>query len=80
MALINSIRSYSARGLATEHDSLIATRLARVLTDGSVRCVHAVSEEKILDLEREAFMSLAGESKTRERIEHMLKTGKPLRN
>lgn len=80
MNLLNSIRSYSARGLATEHDAMIAQRLARVLTDGSVQCVHTVTEDRILDLEREAFMSLVGEAKTKERIEQMLRTGKPHRN
>jgi 3-hydroxyacyl-CoA dehydrogenase len=80
MNLRNIVRSYSARGLATEYDELIAKKLARVLTDGSVACIHAVSEERILELEHEAFMSLAGEERTKQRIVHMLKSGKPLRN
>ena len=79
-SLINAIRSYRALGLATEHDALVASRLARVLTDGSAPCVHEVCETRVLELEREAFMSLAGEDGTRERIRHMLRTGKPLRN
>jgi 3-hydroxyacyl-CoA dehydrogenase len=80
MNLQNVVRSYRARGLATEYDALIASKLARVLTDGSVACIHAVKEERILELEREAFMSLVGEERTKERIVHMLKTGRPLRN
>lgn len=80
MNLLNIVRSYRTRGLATEYDELIASKLARVLTDGEISCIHSVSENRILELEREAFMSLAGETKTKERIEHMLEVGKPLRN
>ena len=80
MNLQNIVRSYRARGLATEHDALIASKLARVLTDGGVACIHTVNEDRISELEREAFMSLAGEKRTRDRIEHMLEVGKPLRN
>jgi len=80
MNLLNVVRSYRARGLATEYDEVIAAKLARVLSDGSVACVHSASEDRILELEREAFMSLAGDDRTRERIRHMLERGKPLRN
>jgi 3-hydroxyacyl-CoA dehydrogenase len=59
---------------------LIAGKLAHVLTDGTVAGEHEVSEQHLLDLEREAFLSLCGTQKTQERMAHMLKTGKPLRN
>lgn len=64
----------------SEHDRLIGTHIARILCGGDTTIHHRVSEQDILDLEREAFLSLCGEQKTHERIEHMLKTGKPLRN
>ncbi len=64
----------------SEHDRLIGSKLARVLTGGDTNGLRAVSEQEVLDLEREAFLSLCGEEKTKARIEHMLKTGKPLRN
>jgi len=64
----------------SEHDAKISGHLARVLSGGSVPAGAAVSEQHILDLEREAFLSLCGEPKTRERIQHMLTTSKPLRN
>jgi len=62
------------------HDAKISGHLARVLSGGSVPAGAAVSEQHLLDLEREAFLSLCGEPKTRERIQHMLTTSKPLRN
>lgn len=65
---------------ASEHDALIAKKIAHVLCGGMVAEGALVSEQHILDLEREAFLALCGEKKTHERVEHMLKTGKPLRN
>jgi len=67
-------------GRATEHDARVATKLAWVLSGGDVAHRTNVSERYLLDLEREAFLSLCGEPKTLERIAHTLKTGKPLRN
>jgi 3-hydroxyacyl-CoA dehydrogenase len=64
----------------SEHDAKISGHLARILSGGSVPAGATVSEQHILDLEREAFLSLCGEPKTRERIQHMLTTSKPLRN
>jgi 3-hydroxyacyl-CoA dehydrogenase len=64
----------------SEHDAKISGQLARILSGGSVPAGAVVSEQHILDLEREAFLSLCGEPKTRERIQHMLTTSKPLRN
>lgn len=64
----------------SEHDQLIANKLGYVMTGGNLSEATEVSEQYLLDLEREAFLSLCGERKTLERIQHMLKTGKPLRN
>jgi 3-hydroxyacyl-CoA dehydrogenase len=64
----------------SDHDAKVAGRLAHVLCGGDVPCGTPISEQVLLDLEREAFLSLAGEPKTVERIAYTLKTGKPLRN
>jgi 3-hydroxyacyl-CoA dehydrogenase len=65
---------------ATEFDGVVARKLASVLAGGSITAAQTVSEQYILDLEREAFVSLCGEPRTQQRIAHTLKTGKPLRN
>ena len=65
---------------ASEHDKKIANKLGYVMAGGDLSEASYVSEQYLLDLEREAFMSLTTERKTLERIQHMLKTGKPLRN
>jgi 3-hydroxyacyl-CoA dehydrogenase len=65
---------------ASEHDAVVGRKLASILAGGSITAPQMVSEQYILDLEREAFVSLCGERKTQERIAHTLKTGKPLRN
>ncbi|MFB5083114.1 3-hydroxyacyl-CoA dehydrogenase/enoyl-CoA hydratase family protein [Symbiobacterium thermophilum] len=67
-------------GWATEHELFIARKLAYVLTGGNVPAGTLVTEQYLLDLEREAFLSLLGTKKTQERMAHLLKTGKPLRN
>lgn len=64
----------------SEHDKKIANKLAYVMAGGDLSEASYVSEQYLLDLEREAFLSLCSERKTLERIQHMLKTGKPLRN
>jgi 3-hydroxyacyl-CoA dehydrogenase len=64
----------------TEHDAVVAKKLAGVLTGGDVDQNTLVTEEYILELEREAFMSLCGEEKTQARMKHMIETGRPLRN
>jgi 3-hydroxyacyl-CoA dehydrogenase len=64
----------------SDYDVEIAERLAYVLSGGRVTGTQQVSEQYLLDLEREAFLSLCGRPKTRDRMQHMLKTGKPLRN
>ncbi len=65
---------------ASEHDALIAGKIAHILCGGDLSEPQEVSETYLLDLEREAFLSLCTEQKTLERIQHMLETGKPLRN
>ncbi len=67
-------------GYITEHDVTVSTKVGYVLCGGNVLEYTKVSEQYLLDLEREAFLSLCGEPKTQDRIQHMLKTGKPLRN
>jgi len=67
-------------GFISDHDELIGKKLANVMSGGSLNHQTEVSERYLLDLEREAFVSLCGERKTQERIVAMLKTGKPLRN
>jgi 3-hydroxyacyl-CoA dehydrogenase len=67
-------------GQISEHDQKVGLKLAAVLCGGDLTSLHFVSEQYIMDLEREAFLSLCGEPKTMERIKHTLKTGKPLRN
>jgi len=67
-------------GFITEYEEFIAGKLAYILTGGDVLSGAMVTEQQMLDLEREAFVSLCGEKKTQERITAMLKTNKPLRN
>lgn len=64
----------------SEHDRKISQKLAWIMCGGDLSMPQLVSEQYLLDLEREAFLSLCGERKTLERIQHTLKTGKPLRN
>ncbi len=72
--------SMEAGHYISEHDKKIADKLAYVMAGGDLSETSLVSEQYLLDLEREAFLSLCTERKTLERIQHMLKTGKPLRN
>ena len=67
-------------GYISDHDDLIAGKLANVLAGGKVTPGTVVTEQYLLNLEREAFLSLCGERKSQERMQHMLATGKPLRN
>ena len=67
-------------GYISEYDKMVGDKLAYVLSGGKLTGSQRVSEEYLLDLERDAFLSLCGNAKTQERIEHMLKTGKALRN
>ncbi|MFN2138357.1 MAG: 3-hydroxyacyl-CoA dehydrogenase NAD-binding domain-containing protein [Candidatus Promineifilaceae bacterium] len=79
-ALQMGIKGLQWGGYASEHDGLIARKLAYVLCGGDSSAPRWVDPWVILDLEREAFLSLLGEPKTIERMTHMLQTGKPLRN
>ena len=74
------IHQMKRAGYISDHDAEIGTQLARILTGGDLNHETRVSEQYLLDLEREAFLSLAGMRKTQDRLAHMLKTGKPLRN
>jgi 3-hydroxyacyl-CoA dehydrogenase len=67
-------------GFISDHDQLIGNKLAHIMSGGAINHSAYVSEQYLLDLEREAFVSLCGERKTQDRIAAMLKTGKPLRN
>jgi 3-hydroxyacyl-CoA dehydrogenase len=67
-------------GRISDHDALIGRKLAWILAGGNLAHPATLTEQQLLDLEREAFLSLCGERKTLERIAHTLKTGKPLRN
>ena len=67
-------------GRISDHDAVIGRWLARIVSGGDRPGAGVVTEQQLLDLEREAFLSLCGERKTQERIAHTLKTGKTLRN
>ncbi|MBI1749020.1 MAG: enoyl-CoA hydratase/isomerase family protein [Acidobacteria bacterium] len=79
-ALKLGIHLMQRAGYISEHDAHIGRKLAYILTGGDLSQPTKVSEQYLLDLEREAFLSLAGEPKTQERIMYMLQNGKPLRN
>jgi 3-hydroxyacyl-CoA dehydrogenase len=77
------LRNFQSGQYISEHDALIGRKLGHILSGGAHRSGPSprfVSEQHMLDLEREAFLSLCGERKSLERIQQMLKTGKPLRN
>jgi 3-hydroxyacyl-CoA dehydrogenase len=75
-----SLYQMEAAGYITAYDRHIARKIGYVLAGGDLSGPQLVSESYLLDLEREAFLSLCGERRTLERIQHMLQTGKPLRN
>ncbi|MDQ8736165.1 3-hydroxyacyl-CoA dehydrogenase NAD-binding domain-containing protein [Paenibacillus sp. LHD-38] len=75
-----AVQAMQLGGHISEHDALIAGKLGAVLAGGDIQAGAEVSEQYLLDLECEAFLSLCGERKTQERMSHMLATGKPLRN
>ncbi len=79
-ALMVGIAGYVEAGYASDHDALIARKLAHVLTGAGLSEPGWVDQRYLLNLEREAFLSLIMETKTQERIMHMLQTNKPLRN
>ena len=79
-ALYAGINSMWRANYATDHDALVARKLAYVMCGGDLSEPTLVSEQYLLDLERQAFLSLCGEKKTLERIQSVLKSGKPVRN
>src|SRR6266542_3172742 len=79
-ALYAGINGMWRANYATDHDALVARKLAYVMCGGDLSEQTLVSEQYLLDLEREAFLSLCGERKTLERLQAVLKTGKPVRN
>jgi 3-hydroxyacyl-CoA dehydrogenase len=79
-AMLAGINGMQKGNYATEHDATVARKLAYVMCGGDLSEPALVSEQYLLDLEREAFLSLTGEKKTLERIQSVLKSGKPLRN
>ena len=79
-AMLAGINSMWRGGYATDHDALVARKLAYVMSGGDLSEPTFVTEQYLLDLEREAFLSLCGEKKTLERIQSVLKSGRPIRN
>ncbi|MEP6467920.1 MAG: 3-hydroxyacyl-CoA dehydrogenase, partial [Parafilimonas sp.] len=79
-ALYAGINGMWRANYATEHDALVARKLAYVMCGGDLSEQALVSEQYLLDLEREAFLSLSGQRKTLERIEAVIKNGRPVRN
>ncbi|MFH1874764.1 MAG: 3-hydroxyacyl-CoA dehydrogenase/enoyl-CoA hydratase family protein [Pseudomonadota bacterium] len=80
MALINFMRDFKSRDMITDHDLVVGRKLAHILTGGDQPTMHKTTENHLLDLECEAFLGLCGLEKTKERMKHLLLTGKPLRN
>ncbi len=80
LVLDQAVAGFRKTGQATPHDVVVAGELARVLTGGDTDVIDTVKESKLLELERESFLRLLKTSGTLARIEHMLGTGKPLRN
>ena len=76
-----ALKGFRLQGKVSDHDVKICEKLAYVLTGGNkAGLTKTVDEQYLLDIEREAFVSLAGEQLTQDRIKYMLKRGKPLRN
>ena len=75
-----AVRDFQKKGVATAYDGVVADRLAEVLTGGEADLVDTVTEDQLLKLERKAFLASVKDPRTQARVEHMLTTGKPLRN
>ncbi|TMB82368.1 MAG: 3-hydroxyacyl-CoA dehydrogenase, partial [Chloroflexi bacterium] len=80
LVLEQQIESLLFTGKISEHDAVVGRHLARVVTGGDCSPITPITEQQVLDLEREAFLSLCGMEKTQERMQAILMTGKPLRN
>ena len=74
------VAEFHKKGIATAHDVTVATQLARVVSGGDIDIIDPVPQSAIMDLEREAFMTLFRTKETQARIKHIIDTGKPLRN
>jgi 3-hydroxyacyl-CoA dehydrogenase len=74
------LNDFVSGGMASEHDAHVAVKIAHVLCGGDVPYGTEVSEQHILDLEREGFLSLLGTEKTQARLMYFIQNGKPLRN
>lgn len=80
VAIAGVVDGFRKKGMATEYDEVVSTRLANVLTGGDTDLVDVVQEDDLLALEREAFMAAVKDPRTQARVQQMLTTGKPLRN
>ena len=80
LVLEQQIENLLITGKISEHDAVIAQHLAKVLTGGDCSPIEPVTEQHVLDLEREAFLSLAGTPKSQDRMQSILMSGKLLRN
>ena len=80
VAMMMAVKGFVKAGKASPYDEEVAKKLAEILSGGDTDATDKLSEEHILELERTAFMSLVRNPKTLARIEHILETGKPLRN
>jgi 3-hydroxyacyl-CoA dehydrogenase len=80
LVLEQQIEGLLLTGKVSQHDAVIGSHLARVLTGGDCSPIAPVTEQYVLDLEREAFLSLSGMEKTQDRMQSILQAGKPLRN
>ena len=74
------VRDFVKKGVATPYDQVVAGRIAEVLTGGEADLIDTVTEDQLLKLERQQFMASVKDARTQARVEHMLETGKPLRN
>ena len=79
-SFIIALDQFHEAGYITDYDKVIAEKLAYVISGGNITEAKTVEEQYFLDLEREAFLTLCGDKRTQDRMAHMLKTGKPLRN
>jgi 3-hydroxyacyl-CoA dehydrogenase len=80
VALDMAVAGFVQSGAATQYDGVVGGYLAKVLSGGDTDMTEEVSEKQLLNLEREAFLTLIRNEKTLDRIQHMLETGRPLRN
>ncbi len=80
VAFNGAVADFARKGIATPYDVVVAGRLANIVTGGEADIIDEVSEDQLLKLERAAFMESVKDARTQARVEHMLETGKPLRN